>query len=339
MSERVIAGMAMHAGQHQTHEPARVVALAGGVGGAKLAQGLALALPADSLTVIVNTADDFDLFGLRICPDIDTVLYTLAGIANPATGWGIAGDTFQTLQAIARLGRETWFLLGDQDFATHIVRTERLRQGATLTEITQELAAALGVTATILPMSDDEVATVVETPAGPLAFQDYFVRRRQQDEVRGIVLRGIDRARANPAALEAIALAELVIICPSNPLVSIGPILALDGMREALRATPAPVVAVSPIIGGKAVKGPADRMLTSMGYESSAAGVAALYQDLLDGFVLDVEDTDQAERISAAGPRVLVTQTLMGDAPDRRRLAQEVLAFGRSLRPEPVGVA
>ncbi len=331
--------MAVLSGQNQSHELARVVALAGGVGGAKLAQGLALALPAGALTVIVNTADDFDLFGLRICPDIDTVLYTLAGIANPATGWGIAGDTFHTLQAIARLGRETWFLLGDQDFATHIVRTERLRQGATLTEVTQELATALGVPAQVLPMSDDEVATVVETPAGSLAFQDYFVRRRQRDEVRGIVLRGIENARPNPAALEAIAHAELLIICPSNPLVSIGPILALDGMREALRASSAPLVAVSPIIGGKAVKGPADRMLAGLGHESSAAGVAALYQDLLDGFVIDVEDAGQAERIRATGPRVLVTQTVMGDAPDRRRLALEVLAFGRSLRSEPVGVA
>ncbi len=329
----------MPAGQMGEYARAPVVALAGGVGGAKLAQGLALALPVGALTVIVNTADDFDLFGLRICPDLDTVLYTLAGLANPVTGWGIAGDTFQTLEAIARLGRETWFLLGDQDFATHIVRTERLRQGVTLTEVTRELAAALGVTATILPMSDDEVATVVETPAGPLAFQDYFVRRRQRDEVRGVVFRGIEHARPNPLALSAIAHAELVILCPSNPLVSIGPILALNGMRDALRATPAPVVAVSPIIGGRAIKGPADRMLVSMGHESSAAGVAVLYRDFLDGFVIDVEDAGQAERISAMGPRVLVTQTVMGDAMDRRRFALEVLAFGRSLRSEPVGVA
>ncbi|HEY8446617.1 MAG TPA: 2-phospho-L-lactate transferase [Thermomicrobiales bacterium] len=316
-----------------------IVALAGGVGGAKLAQGLAMALPPGELTAIVNTADDFDLYGLRICPDLDTVLYTLAGLANPVTGWGIAGDTQHALGAMARLGRDTWFVLGDQDLATHILRTERLRAGATLTEVTAEFAAALGVATRLLPMSNDPVATMVETPDGPLEFQEYFVRRRQQDEVRGIVFQGIEQARPNPQALEAIAAAEVIVICPSNPLVSVGPILALNGMREALRAATAPIVAVSPIIGGRAVKGPADRMLASLGHESSAAGVAALYGDLLDGYVLDQVDAEQAERIEARGPRVLVTRTLMGDAADRRRLAEEVLAFGRSLSRKGAGVA
>jgi LPPG:FO 2-phospho-L-lactate transferase len=308
-----------------------IVALAGGVGGAKMAQGLALALPPGELTVVVNTADDFDLYGLRICPDLDTVLYTLAGLANPATGWGIAGDTRHALDAIARLGRDPWFLLGDQDLATHILRTERLRAGATLSEVTAEFAAALGIAAAILPMTDDPVATLVQTPDGDLDFQDYFVRRRQQDEVNGVVFRGAERARPSAAALAALAAAELVVVCPSNPIVSIAPILAVPGFREALLRTGAPVVAVSPIVGGKALKGPADRMLATLGHDVSAAGVAGLYGDLLDGFVIDEQDRALADRIAATGRRVLVTRTIMGDAADRRRFADEVLGFGRAL--------
>jgi LPPG:FO 2-phospho-L-lactate transferase len=308
-----------------------IVALAGGVGGAKMAQGLALALPPGDLTVVVNTADDFDLYGLRICPDLDTVLYTLAGLANPSTGWGIAGDTRHALDAIARLGREPWFLLGDQDLATHILRTERLREGTSLTEVTAEFATALGVASPILPMSDDPVATLVRTPDGDLDFQDYFVRRRQQDDVTGIVFRGADHARPNAAALAAIAAAELVVICPSNPIVSVGPILAVPGFREALIRTSAPVIAISPIVRGKALKGPADRMLATLGQEVSAAGVAAMYDGLLNGFVIDEQDRSLADAISLSGVRVLATQTIMGDTADRRRLGAEVIAFGRSL--------
>ncbi|HEY7030885.1 MAG TPA: 2-phospho-L-lactate transferase [Thermomicrobiales bacterium] len=308
-----------------------IVALAGGVGGAKMAQGLALALPPGELTVVVNTADDFDLYGLRICPDLDTVLYTLAGLANPATGWGIAGDSHHALDAIARLGRDPWFLLGDQDFATHILRTERLREGATLSNVTAEFTAALGIASSILPMTDDPVATFVQTPDGDLDFQEYFVHRRQQDDVTGVVFRGAARARAGAAALAAIAAAEAVVFCPSNPIVSIGPILAVPGFRAALLRTGAPRIAISPIVGGKALKGPADRMLKTLGHDVSAAGVAALYADLIDGFVIDEQDRDLADRIAASGVRVLVTQTVMGDAADRRRLGEEVLAFGRSL--------
>jgi LPPG:FO 2-phospho-L-lactate transferase len=314
-----------------------IVALAGGVGGAKMAQGLALALPPGALTVVVNTADDFDLYGLRICPDLDTVLYTLGGLANPVTGWGIAGDTRQTLDAMARLGEDAWFLLGDQDFATHILRTERLRAGATLSDIIAAFATSLGISSPILPMTDDPVATLVETPDGMLDFQEYFVRRRQQDDVTGVLFRGADVARPSDAALAAIAEAELIVLCPSNPIVSIGPILAVPGFRDALQGANAPVIAVSPIIGGKALKGPADKMLTTLGHEVSAAGVAAIYGDLIDGFVIDDQDAPLADRIGATGVRVLVTRTIMGDADDRRRFAAEVIAFGRSL--SPVGVA
>lgn len=296
-----------------------------------MAQGLALASPPGELTVVVNTADDFDLYGLRICPDLDTVLYTLAGLANPATGWGIAGDTRVTLDAMARLGTDTWFLLGDQDFATHILRTERLRAGATLSEVIADFATALGIASRIIPMSDNRVATLVETPDGLLDFQEYFVHRRQQDDVTAVQFQGASEAHANQPALDAIAAAEVVILCPSNPIVSIGPILAVPGFREALAQTIAPVVAVSPIIGGKALKGPADKMLATLGHDVSAAGVAAIYGALIDGYVIDTQDAALAPAIEATGVRVLVTQTIMGDADDRRRFADEVLAFGRSL--------
>lgn len=310
-----------------------IVALAGGVGGAKLAQGLERAVPGGALTIIVNTADDFDLFGLRICPDLDTVLYTLSGIANPATGWGIEGDTRNTLDAIARLGRDIWFQLGDQDFATHILRTERLRSGATLAAVMQDFAAALGVPSRLLPMTNDRVATKVVTPDGLLDFQDYFVARRQQDDVLDLAFEGAATAEPLPDAIDAVNEAELIVFCPSNPLVSIGPILAVPGYRDALRQRTAPVVAVSPIIGGKALKGPADKMLATLGHEVSAAGVAAMYAGLIDGLVIDHVDAALATRIEAQGTRVLVTESVMGDAADRERLAHEVIAFGRELSP------
>lgn len=310
-----------------------IVALAGGVGGAKLAEGLALALPPEQLTVVVNTADDFELYGLRICPDLDTVMYTLAGLADPVNGWGIAGDTAQVLAAIGRYGREPWFRLGDQDFATHILRSERLRGGATLTEATAELSRALGVAAHLLPMSDNPVATLVDTPAGRLAFQDYFVARHQVDEVVGVVFDGIDQARPGEGVLAAIGAAEVVVFCPSNPIVSLGPILAVPGVREALATTTAPLVAVSPIVGGRALKGPADRMLASLGHEVSAAGIAAIYAGLIDGLVIDEADRGLGPEIEGLGMKVLVTSTVMGGGEDRRRLAGEVWEFGQRLAP------
>jgi LPPG:FO 2-phospho-L-lactate transferase len=308
-----------------------IVALAGGVGGAKLAHGLALAGGGADLAVVVNTGDDFELFGLRISPDLDTVLYTLAGLANPDTGWGLAGDTFAALDMLARYGGETWFQLGDRDLATHILRTQRLAAGWSLTRVTAALAGTLSVAARILPMCDEPVATLVETPEGTLAFQDYFVRRHHADPVRAVHFSGIETARVPDAVRAALAQAEVIVLCPSNPIVSIGPILAVPGMRDLVRATRAPRVAVSPIVGGKALRGPADRMLEGLGEEVSALGVARRYRDLVQGMVLDHEDAALAPAIEALGMRALVTGAIMRDEADRQRLAGEVLAFARGL--------
>jgi LPPG:FO 2-phospho-L-lactate transferase len=309
----------------------KVCALAGGVGGAKLAAGLQEALPPGDLTVVVNTADDFDLWALRICPDLDTVMYTLAGISNPETGWGLVGESFEALNMLARYGEDTWFMLGDRDLATHVLRTARLHAGQTLTTITGSLSGSLGVRSVILPMSDDMVSTVLKTPVGLLEFQEYFVRRGQKDEVLGVELRGIEDARPTEAVLGAVAAADAVVFCPSNPVVSVGPILALPGMRDALAASSAPKVAVSPIVGGRALKGPADRMLASLGHEVSAAGVAAMYEGLVDAMVVDRVDEGERAGIESLGMRVLVTDSVMRDAADRTRLAREVVGFGTGL--------
>ena len=306
----------------------KVVALAGGVGGAKLAAGLQDVLPAGDLTVVVNTADDFDLWGLHICPDLDTVMYTLAGIANPETGWGISGESFESLNMLGRYGEDIWFKLGDRDLATHTLRTHRLRSGETLTEITDRLSGALDLASAVLPMTDDPVSTMLDTPEGRLEFQEYFVRRGQKDEVLGVELRGIEDAGPTEAVLAAISGADAIIFCPSNPVVSIGPILALPGMRKALALSRAPKVAVSPIVGGRALKGPADKMLLSLGHEVSSAGVAAIYTGLVDGMVVDTVDDDDRAGIEAIGMRVLVTDSVMREAGDRARLASETLEFG-----------
>ncbi len=309
----------------------RVCALAGGVGGAKLSAGLQEVLAPGALTVVVNTADDFDLWGLRICPDLDTVMYTLAGISNPETGWGLAGESFDALGMLARYGEDTWFLLGDRDLATHVLRTARLRAGETLTTVTGALSGSLGVRSAVLPMSDEEVSTVLKTPAGLLEFQEYFVRRGQRDEVLGVELRGVGEARPTDAVLEVLAAADVVVFCPSNPIVSVGPILALPGMREALASSSAPKVAVSPIVGGRALKGPADRMLASLGHEVSAAGVAAIYEGLVDGMVIDRVDVEERAGVEALGMQVLATDSVMRGAQDRARLAREVVEFGAGL--------
>jgi LPPG:FO 2-phospho-L-lactate transferase len=309
----------------------KVCALAGGVGGAKLASGLQDVLPSGDLSVVVNTADDFDLWGLHICPDLDTVMYTLAGISNPDTGWGIAGESFETLNMLESYGEEIWFKLGDRDLATHVLRTERMRSGETLTAATAELSGALAVESAVLPMSDDPVSTVLETPEGRLEFQEYFVRRGQRDEVLGIELRGVQDAGPTEGVLAAISGADAIVLCPSNPVVSVGPILALPGMTEALVSSSAPKVAVSPIVGGRALKGPADRMLASLGHEVSATGVARMYAGLVDGMVIDRTDEDERAGIEALGMRVLVTGSVMRDAEDRARLASETLEFGAGL--------
>lgn len=309
----------------------KVAALAGGVGGAKLAAGLEAALPGGDLSVVVNTADDFELWGLHISPDLDTVMYTLAGVANPETGWGIRGETFESLGMLERYGEDAWFLLGDRDLATHLLRTERLKNGESLTAVTGSLSKALGVASRVLPMSDERVATVLDTPDGRLEFQEYFVRRKQRDEVLGVELRGVSEARPSREVLEALFGAEAVVLCPSNPVVSIGPILAVPGMREAVAGSSAPKVAVSPIVGGRALKGPADKMLSSLGHESSAAGVARMYAGLVDGMVIDRADAGERERIEALGMRVLVTDAVMRGEEDRRRLAQETLGFSQEI--------
>src|SRR5215210_2890480 len=306
----------------------KVCALAGGVGGAKLASGLQDVLSPGDLSVVVNTADDFDLWGLHICPDLDTVMYTLAGISNPETGWGIAGESFETLKMLERYGEDTWFKLGDRDLATHVLRTERLRSGETLTGVTAGLSRALGIRSFVLPMSDDPVSTVLETRERRLEFQEYFVRRGQKDEVLGVGLHGIEDAVPTEAVLAAISSAEAIVFCPSNPVVSIGPVLAMSGVREALVRSSAPKVAVSPIVGGRALKGPADRMMSSLGHEVSATGVAAMYAGLVDGMVVDTIDEGEREGIEAIGMRVLATGSVMREAADRARLASETLNFG-----------
>lgn len=318
-------------GTRSTDGTGKTLALAGGVGGAKLAAGLQAALPPGDLAVVVNTADDFELWGLHVSPDLDTVMYTLAGLANPETGWGVAGESFAALDMLARYGEDTWFKLGDRDLATHILRTARLSAGTPLTEVTAALSAALGIPGAVIPMCDEPVSTVLDTPDGPLEFQEYFVRRRQQDEVLGVRLRGIEEARVSRAVSEALAAAEVVVLCPSNPVVSLGPVLTVPGMRDALSAAPAPKVAVSPIVGGRALKGPADRMLASLGHEVSASGVARIYAGLVGGVVIDVVDEGERDEIEALGMEVLVTDAVMRGFEDRERLAREVLEFGAGL--------
>lgn len=307
----------------------RVVALAGGVGGAKLAHGLQAHL-GERLTVIVNTGDDLELHGLLVMPDHDTVMYTLAGIANREFGWGIEGETFAASVLLGRYGEPTWFRLGDRDLATHITRTARLRAGTGLTSVCLGLQRSLGVPAAILPMSDDAVRTDVLTDDGWLEFQDYFVGRHQEPDVQDVRFRGADLAAAAPGVVEAIDHASVIVIAPSNPIVSVGPILAVEEIRAALlgaRGRGIRIVAVSGIVGGKALKGPADRMLASLGHESSALGVARIYAGLATDFVFDSVDADLAEPIRSLGLRAHVTDTIMADDTARARLAAEVLAL------------
>lgn len=303
----------------------RIVALAGGVGGARMLDGFAAMGMGDRLTAIINIADDFELWGLHISPDIDTVMYTLSGLANVQQGWGIAGDTRAVLDAIARYGEDPWFLLGDQDLATHILRTQRLREGQSLARITRDLANALGITTQLLPASNDRVRTHIRTEDGWLDFQEYFVARRHADEVQGVRFDGIESAQPADGVLESIREADLLLICPSNPVVSIDPILQVPGVRQAIASAGAPVACVSPIIGGAAIKGPAADMLRSAGVEVSAAGVAEYYGDLVDVMVIDEQDAALADGIRASGKQVVVLQTIMGDRDDRARLAAEIL--------------
>jgi LPPG:FO 2-phospho-L-lactate transferase len=313
-----------------------ITVLAGGVGAAKFLRGLIDVVDAATITIIGNTGDDEEFYGLHVSPDLDTVVYTLADAVNPETGWGLADDTYNTLEQLQRFGEESWFLLGDRDLATHLHRTALLHSGRTLSEATASIAIAFGVASRLLPMSDDRVRTIVSTGAGDLSFQEYFVQRRQQDEVLALRFDGAESARPAPGVLAAIADAEYVIIAPSNPLVSIGPALAVPGIREALKTTQAPVGAISPIVGGKALKGPADRMLASLGHEVSAAGVAQLYADFLDVLVLDNVDSALAADVEERGVRASVAATVMHDNKARRALAEttlQVLAATPAKRP------
>ena len=304
-----------------------LLAIAGGVGGAKLALGLARVLPPDDLVIVVNTGDDEVFHGLHISPDLDTVAYTLAGLANEEMGWGLAGESFRALEALGRLGADTWFRLGDLDLATHIRRTDLLRHGATLTEVTREVASRLGVRHAIVPMSDDPVRTIALTDEGELAFQDYFVRRRCEPRISGVRFDGAERATPSPAFTAALAEANAIVFCPSNPLVSVGPILALPGVRAAIEGFGGPRIGVSPIVGGAAVKGPAAKMMAELGEEVSCAAVARRYAGLLDWFVIDAVDAAHAGAVAQLGVRPHVANTLMTTEADKVALAREVLAL------------
>jgi LPPG:FO 2-phospho-L-lactate transferase len=304
----------------------KIVALAGGVGGAKLADGLAHILPPQDLTIVVNTGDDFEHLSLSISPDLDTVCYTLGGIANPETGWGQVDETWHFINNLEKLGGPVWFRLGDKDLATHLERSRRLRAGQTLSEITAHFCKAWGVEPTVLPMSDRPVRTIVLTKEGELAFQEYFVARRCEPQVIGFRFEGIQSAVPAPGVLEAIHQAEAAILCPSNPWVSIDPILKVPGIIPALQGKV--VVAVSPIIGSRALKGPAAKMYTELGIPPSAQAVADHYGDLLDGFVIDTADKELTKVLSL---KTLVTDTIMTRKEDRIRLGEEVLSFIRDL--------
>jgi LPPG:FO 2-phospho-L-lactate transferase len=302
-----------------------ITALAGGVGAARFLTGLTKLVKEEDLTVIVNTGDDMEMFGLHISPDIDIVTYTLSDMVDDEKGWGIKNDTFQCLEALKKIGLETWFSIGDRDFATHIFRTELLRKGLKLSEVTKEIAERLGLRLKILPMTDDKFETWIKTETGLIHFEDYFVKRQAKDKVLGVEFVGSSSAKPASGVIDSILNADLVVVCPSNPIVSIGTILSVDGVRDALKKTSAKIVGVSPIVAGAPIKGPADQMLRCFGFEVSAFSVAKLYQDFLDAFVIDTKDADEKERIERLGIKVTLTNTVMSSLEDKVRLAKAVL--------------
>jgi LPPG:FO 2-phospho-L-lactate transferase len=311
----------------------RIAALAGGVGASKLLLGLYHTITPADLTVIVNTGDDTELHGLTICPDLDIVTYTLAGIVNPETGWGIRGDTFRVLEGLRQYGCEAWFSLGDADLATHIHRTALLRSGWTLSQVTDAVRRTLKVEARILPMSDQPVRTKIVTGEGTLDFQEYLVKRRAEPAVKEILFEGASEASPGPGVIESLAEAESIIICPSNPLISIGPILAVPGVSQALRTQASKVIAVSPIVGGRSLKGPSDKMLAELGLEVSAAAVARFYQGVATTYVADFRDSAQRAAVEKLGMKVVEGSTIMKTLADKRRLAELVVSAAAS----PVG--
>jgi LPPG:FO 2-phospho-L-lactate transferase len=306
-----------------------ILALSGGTGGSKMVDGLAQVHGQAGLSVIVNTGDDGDFYGLRVCPDLDICTYVLAGVIAER-GWGYADDSFRCLDGLATYGQDAWFGLGDRDLATHIFRTVRLREGARLSQVTAEIAGRLGVVAQVLPMTDDEVRSRITTPAGERTFQEYLVKHGAAETIDSITFTGIEEATPAPGVLDAIADARTIVICPSSPIVSIGTILAVPGVRAALAARRADCVAVSPIIGKRPVEGPAHRFLAGAGYtECSAAQMARIYADVAATFVLDIRDSDEAAAIEKAGVRPVLTDVLMPDRPARARLAERVLEAAR----------
>jgi LPPG:FO 2-phospho-L-lactate transferase len=305
----------------------KIVVLAGGVGAARFLEGLVQVTDPKDLTVIVNTGDDEDFYGLRVCPDIDTILYTLSGNHDAVRGWGLKDETYNVLNQLKVLENDTWFTLGDKDFATHIHRTHLLQQGMSLTDVTKNLATRFAIPFTILPMSDDSVKTVVTTPEGTLSFQEYFVKRRFKDTVKAIQYHGIEKASPTKSVLDAIEKADLLIIAPSNPIVSIGTILAVPGIKSAIKSSKAKKVAISPIVNGKAIKGPADTMLKDLGLEPSARGVAEYYKDFLETFFIDSQDTAQLAAINKLGIKALATNTIMKDIQAKKRLAQTIITI------------
>lgn len=310
----------------------KVVALAGGVGGAKLADGLAQVLAPEDLTVIVNTGDDFDHLGLHISPDLDTVVYTLAGVASRQRGWGRSEESWHALQTIEQLGGPNWFQLGDRDIGLHLVRSWRLEQGQSLSQVTKSICRAMGVEATVLPMSDEQVRTTVLTDQGDLPFQEYFVAQRCEPMVKGFRFEGVERSKPAPGVLTAIADCDVVLLCPSNPWVSLDPILAVPGIEQAVRQKP--VIGVSPIVGGQALKGPAAKMYRELGMEPAASTVASHYDELLNGFVFDLQDREESEAIAALGITPKALPTVMKNSGERKELAEQVLAFAKDFQIE-----
>jgi len=302
-----------------------VVVLSGGTGGAKLVQGLKHVVPNESLTVIVNTADDLRWWGLHVSPDVDSILYALADAISPERGWGLDNESFRCLERMEQLGQPAWFRLGDLDLATHLVRTNLLRDGESLSGVTAELARRMGIRTRVLPMSNDRVATMLDTPLGTLNFQEYFVRERHQVEVRAVHFEGAERAKPAPGVLECLHSADVIILAPSNPVTSIGPILAVPGMREALRQASAPVTAVSPIIGGDAFSGPAGTLMKRKGWPSTIAGVAQAYEDFLDILIVDMADHADADHLREGDLHVLCANTIMKTPQDKQELARFTL--------------
>jgi len=314
-----------------TYLELKVVVLAGGVGGSKMVNGLAQILPPENLFIIANTADDFEHLGLAISPDLDTIMYTLAGANNPETGWGRTGETWQVMDELRRLKGPAWFNLGDKDLAASLLRTHWLRQGQPLSRVTAQLCRRFGVAQTLMPMTDQAVRTIVETDEGQLSFQEYFVRRRCEPEVQRLIYEGAGSAEPNPAASAAIQAADLIVIAPSNPLLSIDPILALPGLARAIRGAAAPKIGVSPIIGETAVKGPAAKVMRELGLEVSPVGVASYLKAVLTGFVFDTVDQAHQGRLADQGLATLCTNTLMRSAADQARLARELAEFSLRL--------